>query len=197
MKMKTITKLLAATCMAAVITTGAVQQAEAAPRSYYHMAERMSGPSQQRFAMSMIRVYERSIERFEPLVKKYGDRPWAKFLVDAYDFYKVELTKYQKLAGITAETPKPTVVKTTVTTNQFTQRRETPEQEVSRTENIVEEIVNDTTVNVYLEVNTVYEKTVTTREIQGIFTKYHYSDDSTRTEVSSKVLSTATEVVEQ
>lgn len=197
MKMKTITKLLAATCMAAVITTGAVQQAEAAPRSYYHMAERMSGPSQQRFAMSMIRVYERSIERFEPLVKKYGDRPWAKFLVDAYDFYKVELTKYQKLAGITAETPKPTVVKTTVTTNQFTQRRETPEQEVSRTENIVEEIVNDTTVNVYLEVNTVYKKTVTTREIQGIFTKYHYSDDSTRTEVSSKVLSTATEVVER
>lgn len=197
MQLKTISKLLAATCMAAVISAGAVQQAEAAPRSYYQMAESMSGPSQQRFAMSMIRVYERSIERFKPLVDKYGDQPWATFIVDTYAFYNTELAKYQKLAGITADTPKPTVVDTTVTTNQFTNVKETPEREVSRSEEIVEEIVDDTTVNVYLVVNVVYEKTVTTREIQGIFTEYHYSDNSSRTEVSSKVLSTATEVVER
>lgn len=188
---------MAATAMAAVITTGAVKPAEAAPRSYYYMVERLNGDIQHRFAMQMIRTYERAIERFEPLVQKYGDKPWAKFIVDYYDFYKAELSKYQALVGITGETPKPTIVNTSVTTNQFTQTRETPEREVSRTERIVEETVNETTVNVYLVVNVVYEKTVTTREIQGIFTTYHYSDQSSRTEVSSKILSTNTENVQR
>lgn len=198
MKFKTLSKLIATTALAAVIsTTGFVEKAEAAPRSYYYMVERLNGDIQHRFAMQMIRTYERAVERFEPLVQKYGDKPWAKFIVDYYDFYKAELVKYQTLVGITAETPKPTVTHTTVKTNQFTQTRETPEKEVSRTEKIVQETVNQTTVNEYLVVNVVYEKTVTTREIQGIFTTYHYSDKSTRTEVSSKILSTGTEKVQR
>lgn len=197
MKFKTATKLLTAVSAAALFVTATPEPVKAAPMSFYHYTERFSGAVRERFIMSMIRNYENTIQRFQPLVDAYGHYPWASGIVDNYNWYKAELARYQALVGITEDTPPVHVVNETVKTNSFTMERETPETEASRVERIVEEAETETLVNVYLEVTVTYEKTVTTRNMQGIFTTYHYSDGSTRTEVGSRELSRTENVVQR
>ena len=185
---KNSARMLLAASSVAMLSVLVPAKTQAAPMSFYQYAEAMQGPQQRSFAMSMIRNYENVIKIFKPLVERYGQYSWAESIVENYNWYQTELRKYQALAGVAADAQPVTVVNTTVETNNFTMQDVGPETEAGRTERVVEEVI-DYTVNVYLDVTVVYQKTVTTRNMEGIFTTYHYSDGSTRTTVGSREVS--------
>jgi hypothetical protein len=194
MKIKNAAKLLTAVSAAALFITATPEPAKANPVSFYHYTERFSGPVRERFILNMIRNYENTIRRLEPMIERIRHQAWAARIVSNYEWYQTELARYQALRDAPSAV---TVVNQTVTTNNFTSQSETPESEVRRIEQVVEETVNESTVNVYLEVTVIYEKTVTVRNMQGIFTVFHYSDGSTQNTVGSRELSRSQNVVQR
>ena len=185
------TAMLAAA--ASVIALSIAMPAQAAPRSNYDYALTLEVANQRNYAQSMINNYTRAINTLKPLIDRYGHYSWARAIVADYNWYRNERTRYEELLEQSGAS-EVTLVNTTVETNSFTMVDETAEREASRSERIVEETV-DRTVNVYLEVTAIFEKTVTTKNMQGIITTYHYSDGTRRPEVGARELSRTSEVV--
>jgi hypothetical protein len=146
MKIKNATKLLTAVSAAALFVAATPEPVKANPVSFYHYTERFSGPVRERFILNMIRNYENAIRRLAPIVERNRHQAWAAKIVANYDWTVAELARSQALIDSPAAV---TVVNQTVTTNNFTSQSETPESEVNRIEQIVEEIVNEFVVQFY------------------------------------------------
>lgn len=190
MKLKKTAMLAAAV---SVIALSTAMPAQALPRSHYDYALTLETANQRNFAQSMVKNYNNVINVYKTIVNKYGHYSWAASYVKTYNWFVAERDRYEALLEDSGAA-EVTVVNTSVQTNSFTMTDETAEHEASRVERIVEE-ESDRIVNVYLEVTVVFEKTVTTKNMQGIFTTYYYSDDTKRTEVGSRELSRSNEVI--
>ena len=192
-KLKT---LAVAVGLTAVVGGMTVQEAEAAPRSYFSYVEKFShNPAiQENFVRAMIKNYTRTYNFFVSFVDRYARFAGYSFydrLVTTRDWYGQELARYENaLVEITSPVEEVVTVVNTETTTQVTYEEETSAPyEVDSVESVVEEVENNT-VYVYAVLTKTFETKTVRREITTTVTTTYYSNNTTDSSSSTEVTGT-------
>ena len=196
--MELLKKTALATAIAFTAIVPTIEQAEAAPRSYFDYVERFAKyPSIQiNFVKNMIKNYSRTLGLFESFVVRYAKYSKYSFyqnIVANRDWYASEVARYEsKLAELTGPAPEVVTVVNTETSKAVTYEQTTSAPyEVESSEAVVEETLNDM-VYVYAVLTKVYETEIVTKELTTTTTVTYYSNNTSKTAANTAVTNTET-----
>lgn len=191
-------KTITALSVAMAIGISAVPtQAEAAPRSVYDYASKITNhTSQVKFINRMIRSYTRTSKVYSNMIDKYGARyghySWFKPIIQNHAFYQAEMKKYTNLLNSVQDVVVAvTILNTATHVEPYVQTRKSKPELISSTDTVEQE-TDAGMIYEYAVLTKVMETITTVRTFEMTVTVTSFSDGSKDSKRKAKLVGTKT-----